>query len=515
MRTGIWTLLLIVFLFTPLKSRAADPNPDSKAADSPPDNNSFMNPLMMNPINIAQSSPSPAADADMARKVIQQKGKLTIDVYLRAVDANFPGLKGALDQQRIASANRLEKQGVFDPLLSNESGYTRMQNTSKIGEAKYVLFNYPKIELPFRSGIRTFLQYRYNPLSSQSPYIETGKHGEISGGVFVPVMRGLIYNEQSVAEKEAKLGENLAIQTFTLTRLDTLLRSGSVYWSWAGAHQKIKVAAHILELARLVVGISRQQEANGDLAKIYVTEAEEDVERRDADLTQAKRDFQRFSFKLSSVLFDLGGTPLPIPDEINCPEEMPRPQEYSTEDSERSVILALTRRPELKAIDVQLQMAELQRKLAENQMLPALNAVITAGHDGGLKGIGRTYRGQLTFSQPLLMRTARGKLQAAKLRIDKLKKDRSAEEQRIRNEVYDAISAINLSYQRFAALERQVEKANLVYLGERERLQAGDSTVFLVTERERQLNEARMRTIDAQVEYHNGLLALRAITAQM
>lgn len=512
MRAGIWLLVLIYFALTALESRAADPSQNPTADGKSPD---ISNPVLMNPINVAQSSANPATDADMARKVIQAKGKLTLDIYLRAVDSNFPGLKGALDQQRIATAVRIEKQGVFDPLLSNESGYTRMQNTSKIGEPKYVLFNYPKIELPFRSGIRTFLQYRYNPLSSQSPYIETGKHGEISGGVFVPVMRGLFYNEQSVAEKEAKLGENLAVQTFSLTRLDTLLKSGAVYWSWAGAHQKIRVAAHILDLAKLVVGISRQQEANGDLAKIYVTEAEEDVERRDADLTQAKRDFQRFSFRLSAVLFDLGGTPLPLPDEINCPDEMPRPQEYSTEDSERSVILALTRRPELKAIDVQLQIAELQRKLAENQLLPALNAVITAGHDGGLKGIGRTYRGQLTFSQPVLMRTARGKLQAAKLRIDKLRKDRAAEEQRIRNEVYDAISAINLAYLRFAALERQVEKANLVYLGERERLQAGDSTVFLVTERERQLNEARMRTIDAQVEYHNGLLALRAITAQM
>ena len=48
--------------------------------------------------------------------------------------------------------DRLEKQGVFDPLLTDESGYTRMQNTSKIGEPKKVLFNYPKIELPFRSA---------------------------------------------------------------------------------------------------------------------------------------------------------------------------------------------------------------------------------------------------------------------------------------------------------------------------------------------------------------------------
>jgi hypothetical protein len=120
----------------------------------------------LSPVNIPTAS---TPDANEARRIINSKGKLTLEIYLRAVDANFPGLKGALDQQRIASANRLERQGLFDPLISNESGYTKMQNTSKEGVAKYVTFNYPKIELPFRSGVRLFGQFRYNPLSSQSP----------------------------------------------------------------------------------------------------------------------------------------------------------------------------------------------------------------------------------------------------------------------------------------------------------------------------------------------------------
>lgn len=160
-------------------------------------------------------------------------------------------------------------------------------------------------------------------------------------------------------------------------------------------------------------------------------------------------------------------------------------------------------------------MAELQFKLAENQLLPALNAVITAGQDLGREGIGKVYRGQLTMSQPLLMRTARGKMQAAKLRMDKLRRDRQAEEQRIRNEVYDAISAVNLAFKRFMALERQVSKAEQVYFGERERFKEGDSTVFLVAERERQLNEAKMRAIDAELEYRIGTLALKTITVQI
>ena len=460
---------------------------------------------------IAQSS----APGQGARSIILGKGKLTLEAYLQAVDANFPGLASALDQKAIASATRLEKQGQFDPLFTNESGYTRMQNTSRIGAAKEVLFNYPKLEIPFQSGVRAFGQYRYNPNSAQSPYIETGEGGEYSAGIFVPFLRGLFYNEQTFALKEAKLGEQLAAQTYALTRLDTLLRAGSTYWTWVGANQKTLVSKQIFDLANLVVNISKQQESNGDLARIYVTEAEEDVERRDADLSQSQRDFQRSSFRLSTLLFDIGGTPLPLPTETNVPDEMPRPQPYSEPETEHNVMLAISRRPELQAIDVQKKVAKMALQLAKNQLLPAVNGVLTEGYDTGLNGIHNTYRGQVTISQPIYRRTAKGKVQAAQLRLDKLDKDRLAEEQRIRNEVYDAISAINLAYKRFLALERQVGKAEQVYLGERERFKVGDSTVFLIAERERQLIEARVRLIDAEVEYHVGVLALRAITSQL
>jgi outer membrane protein TolC len=293
------------------------------------------------------------------------------------------------------------------------------------------------------------------------------------------------------------------------------MRAGSTYWAWVGANKKAAVSEQILDLANLVVGISKQQEQNGDLAKIYVTEAEEDQSRRDADVAQAQRDFQRNSFRLSALLFDMGGVPLPLPTADNVPDDFPRPQAYSEVDNDRYVLMALARRPELRAIDVQKKVAAMQVQLAKNQLLPMLNGVLTEGYDAGRNGIGNTYRAQVTFSEPLYLRTARGKLQAAQLRMDKLNKDRQSEEQRIKNEVFDSISAINMAYKRFLALEQQVKKAEEVYNGERERFKVGDSTVFLIAERERQLNEAKVREIDAEVEYHIGVLALKAITSQL
>jgi outer membrane protein TolC len=456
-----------------------------------------------------------SVQSDMAREAILQKQKLTLDAYLSAVESNYPGLASAQSQRQVATAVRIEKRGAFDPLLSTEDGYTKIQNTSKIGDVRGITFNYPKLEIPFQSGIRTFVQYRLNPNSAQTPYVETGEGGEYGYGVLVPLLRGLFVNEQSIAFRQAKLGEGLATQTFFLQRFDILLRAGTTYSNWVGGNTRINVAKEIFHLSKMMADIAQQQEQAGDLAKIYVAEAQEDVQRREADLFQTQRDFQKNSFQLSTFLFDVGGIPLPLPEEINSPDQLSRPIEFDERQKAECIAIAILQRPELQAIDIQRKITEADLQLAKNQMLPVANAVFTNGYDTGYHGVGTVYRAQMTFSEPLFLHVAKGKMMNAKMRLDKLNRDRQAEEQRIRNQVLDAISAINLAYKRYGAVEQQVQRAQQVYEGERERFKVGDSTVFLVVQREQQLNEARLRLIDAQVEYHIGLLALRAITCQL
>lgn len=458
-----------------------------------------------------QLRPSP----DDLKSVLEKKGKLTLEGYIHAVDTYYPQLKAADRQMHIANAVRMETRGPFDPYFSTNSGYARLQNTSRIGIPKQALFNDPKIEKLTRSGISIYTQFRYNPETAQSPFLETGSGGEYSYGVIIPALRNLFINEATAAERQAKLGEKLAIQTFSLARFDTLLKAGSVYWNWVATKQKADIQIYIRKLAHILAGISREQEQAGDLAKIFVTEAEEDVARREANYIQAIRSFQRMSFSLSMLLFEFGGTPLPLPTEENVPGEIPPPVKFVDAEIERNIQIALDLRPELKGIVLERSIAKVDLQLAKNQILPQVTTSFSQGYDNGFRGIGHVFRGQVSVNQPLGMHKWRGRAQAAQLRIEKLNQEEQAAKQKIRNEVLDAVSAINLAYDRCIQLKTQVEKAQAVYEGERERFQAGDSTVFLVTQRERQLTEAKLDLIDAQVEYQLGALALRVITCQI
>lgn len=481
-------------------------------------------PLLLNalPVVAADSSPSPEPLGFPKRvqlhenieKNFQMHAELSPEVFLKAVDAYYPRLEEADAKRRIASARRLEVQGVFDPTISTLDGYTWMQNTSKFVTLKKVVFNQPMLEIPFRSGVKLFGTYRFNPRSAQSPYIETGFIGEFGGGITVPLMRGLFINERNIAEKVAKIGEPLATQTFSLTRLDILLRASLSYWNWVGAQRKMQVARRLVQLSSILVQAADKRAAAGDLARIEVTEAEEDVQRRKADQIASELDFKKATYDLALFLFDSSGRPCPFLDEFNVPSHWPAPRGFSGDELDKSVLKAVGRRPELKSIALERQQATLQLKLARNDLLPQADATYTQGYDSGNSGIGNVFRAQVVVSQPLYLRNARGKIKAAEFNIEALNAAQAAERQRIVCEVMTAGAAINAAYEKFLALTTQTEKAEQVYLGEQKRFDFGDSTVFLVTQRERQLFDARIKLVDAQVEFLQAVARMQALSVE-
>lgn len=447
-----------------------------------------------------------------ATSVIARRDELQFEPFLAAVDAFYPQLDAADSRRRIASARRLEVQGAFDPVLTTLDGFTLMQNTSKFATRKRVLFNQPSLEIPFRSGVRILGTYRLNPRSAQSPFIETGYKGEYGGGIGVPLMRGLIVNEKETTEKVAKIEEPVATQTFSLTRLDILLRASLSYWNWVGAQRKLAVTRKLLQLSEVLVSVAGKRAQAGDLPRIDVTEAEEDIQRRKADQIAADLDFKRATFELAVYLFDSDRHPCPYLAEVNVPPQWPVPQGFTAEQADACVAKAVARRPELRRIALQRNQARLRLKLAKNDLLPQADALYTQGYDAGVSGIGNVYRMQVNFSEPLFLRGARGRMKANEYNIDALNAEELAEKQRIVAEVMTAAAAINAAHQRYQAVLVQTEKANEVYLGEQKRFSFGDSTVFLVTQRERQLFEARVNLINTQVEYLQALARMRALT---
>lgn len=443
---------------------------------------------------------------------------LSLDEVLNIVELYHPKLRGAGLERRIAAAKRLEKQGAFDPAFVVGSDYlrfnTEFDNRTQRGKAASTRVADAGVAFLTRSGLQVGAGTRFNLGKVKSPLSPTGDGGEYFLEFKMPLLRGFRINEKSAAERQALLGESLADAEFQLTRLDLLLKAATDYWDWVAAKRKLDVARALLKLSEFRAEAVRQRATAGDLPQIDATEADLEVQRRQGNLVKADRDLQKAAFKLSLSLWSPNNLPAPIPQEANVPASEPPPVLFADDRAIAGQRLALERRPELKILALGRDITQIDLDLAKNQRLPALDLGFSPGRDTGFGAIGNTVKAGVSLTISLRQRTADGRIGQANLKLEKLALDLVNERQRISTEVFDAISAINTAYDRYRATQQEVELAARLEEGERTRFALGDSTLFLVNQRERATAEARVKLIEVQAEYEQAVATFRTVTMQ-
>lgn len=441
--------------------------------------------------------------------------QLTLRGFVQSIDSNFPKLLSADAERRLVIAKLLEKSGAFDPVLTHISEYLRVQDIFTPGQAKNAIHNEAKVDLLTRSGMKVFAGMRLNPNDTKTPFVPTGNSGEYYAGVSVPLLRGRAVNEKTIAEKQARLSQPVAQQVYLAARLEVLIKAAGVYWEWLGSKSRLLVSNDLLVIAEQRVSQIKERVKSGDAPALEITEAEQEIERRKAGLVKAQRDLQKTSIQMSVYLWRQGLTPDVVPAVDAMPDLAPSPQRVSDDSWVAARKLAIQLRPELKRIAAERKSVLAELQLAKNQLLPVMDAYALQGADTGKNGIGPVVRGGVAISVPLRQRTARGLILAAETKLQKLTFDEASERQRIAAEVDDVVSAINTSFEKFQALAAEVDKAKSVESGEKLRFAAGDSTLFLVNQRERATAEAKVRLIDAHVEYLQALTAFDIVTCKL
>jgi outer membrane protein TolC len=292
------------------------------------------------------------------------------------------------------------------------------------------------------------------------------------------------------------------------------LNAATNYWDWVAAKRKLVVARDLFELAQFRAKAVTDRVNAGDLPAIDQAEAEAEVFNRQEAFTKADRDLQKAAFKLSLYLWLPDGQRAFSPEPEQVPEQWNAPAPYSDTQAIEGEKFALERRPELRALALNRQITQVDLNLARNQRRPGVELTFSPGRDTGVGSIGTTFKGGINFSLPLRQRTADGRIGAASFKINKIEFDTINQRQQISTQVFDAISAINTSYERYRAALQAVELNQRVEEGEREKFRLGDSTLFVVNQRERATAQARIKLIEIQAEYEQAVATFRTASVQ-
>lgn len=429
---------------------------------------------------------------------------LTLAGLVEQLERGFPKWVGADVAVRAASGKARAKQGAFDPVVSLEAESLRYNSASSRGKSAVGSRNDVGVEWTTPAGAKFSAGRVFNQGAVKSPDSATGSSGTWAFGVKLPLGRGAGVNEKSVGLEQARFGENLARQDAGMVWMSVRYDASLAYWNWVGAARRLALREQMERLASERAVLVGREVAAGARPAIDAREADSEVALRKADSIKARRDWEKASFSLSKFLWNADGTPgeVPGPERVPADDTNVQPSRLAAPEVEQGRLRAWERRPEMARLAVERRVVAVDRRLADNDRRPFIDVVVGPGLDLGGNGVGTTLKAGIAVSWPLNQNDPRGRLEEAVAKDRKLELDENLLRRTISLEVDDAASAVGRAVDRWAEARAAVSALLAVEEGERVRFREGDSSLFLLNQRERQRADAQLRWIDTRIEVH-------------
>ena len=489
---------------------------------------------------------------------------------------NNKDIEVARDNVRIAEADLLTAHGAYDPRLSAQSYYERIKTpaasflSGASGAVETTDFTSttrlegltPKFGGNYRvdfSSIRQTTNSQFTALNPQYPTALTFTFMQ-------PLLRGRNFDLPRRQIAVAKKNLSLTDAQFRQRAIEVITNVQRSYWDLVFALRNLQIQRDSLADVRTQLEHNRRMVAEGTLAPIDIVAAQtqvanfeqaefaalEDVNRAENNLKNLIAENQTASIWSASLVptdqVDLSITPVALPDAMKAATE---------------------NRQELRQSDLAREINQLDQRLYRDQTKPQIDFVGSYGMVGNAGTVTSTtnplsasndalrarvnqlsalaglqpltappattispdliggypqsfgnlaannfnnYRVGVAFSFPLRNRTAEGQLAHSTIEGRSLATQRQQLEQLIQVEVRNALQSLTTSQARLRAAAVARDSAEQQYESEKRRLDAGQSTVFLVLQRQTDLAVARGNELRAQTDLNKAIAEYQRAT---
>ena len=457
-------------------------------------------------------NPIPGAATD------DRDAPLTLCEVLQSVMLHYPLLQAVERERSIAAGRLTSAMGAFDTnvLASGNSlaPGTYENYRSDFGMQQLLPYGGVNVFGGYRTGFGNFPTYNLQRLTADA--------GEFRGGIGVPLAKNRDIDRARATRAQAELDVSMAEPVILRSRLDYMRAAARSYWSWSGSGERRLAADYLVDLAAERDVELALRVKTGATANIERIDNQQNIALRQALVVQADRSVQQATIDLSMYYRDPTGKPLlagrrrmrPLPEPV-----APTPALF-----EQSLARALAARPEFQRLSLQREKLLVERRLAENQTLPGLDAQLAGNQDAGFGksalsgpfGLDRqVLEASLIFQMPAQRRDARGRVTATQSQLMQIQRQLQFAEDQIRAEIQDTYSALERAYEFQKQASQRLDLARIVARAEREQLRLGRSDVLRVTLREQAKFDAEIYEIGARQEFWRAESDLRAADASL
>lgn len=424
-----------------------------------------------------------------------------LEEYLHLVRTNHPVIKQAGLLSEKANAVLLESRGLFDPKWSGDYEHKSFDDKNYFRTAQAGL------KIPTWYGIDVKLGYHWANGEFLNQDATLPQNGQAVVGVDIPLLQGLFYDQRRAQVEQARLVGDASEATQRKMVNDLLLAAVESYWEWAYHYEVMKILETSVSLAQERFGIVRESFLQGDKPAIDTLESLIVIENRKQLLSQAIVEYQNTTLNVSNYLWQEGVVPLVITSAMT-PENLSTVTTLSSLDTELNNLDDLIKNhPVIQELEVKQQQLAIKESLKKEQFKPDLrfnynflgNGFNLAGKQPDVSAISNiileNYKLGFRFSYPLLLRKERGVLQQVKL-------EQLDNEYKINYKTFEIQNKIKSIFQLLNTTSNQQKTQTSIALNfqtlldaENEKFRIGESSIFLLNNREQKLIEAKMKLI--------------------
>jgi outer membrane protein TolC len=424
---------------------------------------------------------------------------LSLDQFLEQLRSNHPIAKQAQLQVDQANANILAAKGSFDPIL-------QFDNSKKTLDGK------------------NYYTYQNTELKYQTPYGISLKSGlEQSNGLFVnpeqtpgglgyfglelPLLKGLLIDNQRAALKQAVLYRNQSEQEQLSTLNDLYLDAIEAYIQWSGSFQNLEIIKQNLSNAESRYRLQRIAFKNGDRAAVDTLEAFTQVQNILMMQLEAQQAYNTSAIHISNFLWSTNSEPYLISPSVNPNVSVFNMLDVSDKTQQLLENLELTQ-PELKAYTFKLAGLDVERRLKFQYMLPQANLKynVISGDSFRFNSeyspyLNNNYKFGFDFKMPLFLREARGNYQKVNFKIKETNLAFDYKNWEIQNKIRNYGVEIKNLKDQINNAEAMVNNYQSLLRNEDLKLSQGESTLFLINSRENKLLESLLKLQNLKIKY--------------
>lgn len=425
----------------------------------------------------------------------QTETVLSFTEFLGYVKKYHPVVAQAQLKIQEGQATLMKARGGFDPKLEVDYDQKRFKD-----EEYFELLN-TTFKIPTWYGIELKANFEQNEGIFLNPQNNVPENGLYSAGIKVPVGQGLFINERMAALKQAKIFSNLTQAKRDLEVNQVLYDAAKAYFYWYKTYQNYSLYAEFYENAQVRFRGIRESALLGDIPAIDTLEAYLIVQNRELSKEQSVLELTKAKLKLSNYLWLENNLPVELSD-VTFPNDID-PKEVDTflgTDLLRADSLSLANHPKVRMLNLKVEFLEVERRLKAENLKPRLdveyNLLAQNAEEVNSYFVG-DYKTSIRFSLPLFLRKERGDLKLAKLKVQDAKLDMAFMGRELQNKINASLSEIDSYFRQYSLYQSVTENSKRMLEAEERKFSFGESSIFLINNRESSLISNRVKQVEA------------------